>query len=110
MSTTSIINARIIDPASEYDGVGVIVMEDGVIAEKFDSSPRGEIIDARGKIAAPGLIDMRVQSGEPGRESKETLKSSGRAAAAGGVTTMVITPDTKPVIDDAAMVLSLIHI
>lgn len=104
MRLTSIINARIIDPASEYDGEGVIVMEDGVIAEGFDAAPRGEIIDARGMIAAPGLIDMRVQAGEPGRESKETLKSSGRAAAAGGVTTMVITPDTKPVIDDAAMV------
>ena len=104
MSVTSIINARIIDPASGYDGDGVIVMEDGIIAGGFDTAPRGDIIDAGGRIAAPGLIDMRVQAGEPGRESKETLKSSGRAAAAGGVTTMVITPDTKPVIDDAAMV------
>jgi dihydroorotase len=104
MSVTSIINARIIDPASGHDGEGVLVFEGGKIVEGFDASPRGEIIDAGGLIAAPGLIDMRVQAGEPGRESKETLASAGRAAAAGGVTTLVITPDTKPVIDTAALV------
>jgi len=101
---TSIVNARIIDPASEYDGSGVIVFENGKIIDGFDGAPRGEIIDAGGLIAAPGLIDMRVQAGEPGRESKETLATAGRAAAAGGVTTLIITPDTKPAIDDAAMV------
>ena len=101
---TSIINARIIDPASGYDGEGVLVFENGKIVDGFDAAPRGGIIDAQGLIAAPGLIDMRVQAGEPGRESKETLATAGRAAAAGGVTTLVITPDTKPVIDDAAMV------
>ncbi len=100
----SIINARIIDPDSGYDGHGTIVIKDGIIAAIGDAAPEGEIIDAGGLIAAPGLIDMRVQAGEPGRESKETLRSAGRAAAAGGVTTIVITPDTKPVIDDAAMV------
>lgn len=101
----SITNARIIDPASEHDDIGTIVMDGARIAEVgAHAAPRGEIIDARGLIAAPGLIDMRVQAGEPGRESKETLASAGRAAAAGGVTTIVITPDTKPVIDDAAMV------
>lgn len=101
---SSIINARIIDPASEFDSQGTIVSEDGKIIERGDVEPRGDIIDARGLIAAPGLIDMRVQAGEPGRESKETLKTAGRAAAAGGVTTIVITPDTNPVIDTAAMV------
>ncbi len=102
---SSIINARIIDPDSGFDGQGTIVIKDGIIAAiGADISPEGEVIDAGGLIAAPGLIDMRVQAGEPGRESKETLRSAGRAAAAGGVTTMVITPDTKPVIDDAAMV------
>lgn len=101
---TSIINARIIDPASGYDGDGTLVIDNGKIAGGFDASPRGDIIDAGGLIAAPGLIDMRVQAGEPGRESKETLSCAGRAAAAGGVTRIVITPDTKPVIDSAAMV------
>ncbi len=101
---TSIINARIIDPASGFDGAGTLIIEGGHIAQVGDVEPRGDIIDARGLIAAPGLIDMRVQAGEPGRESKETLATAGRAAAAGGVTTIVITPDTKPVIDDAAMV------
>ncbi|WP_371395996.1 dihydroorotase [Fretibacter rubidus] len=101
----SIINARIIDPASDYDGDGVITFENGVITDIGpDVLPRGETIDARGLIAAPGLIDMRVQTGEPGRESKETLATAGRAAAAGGVTSFVVMPDTRPIIDDMALV------
>jgi dihydroorotase len=102
---TSIINARIIDPASGFDDVGTVVFSEGRITKMGgDMTPEGKIIDAEGLIAAPGLIDMRVQAGEPGRENKETLASAGAAAAAGGVTTIVITPSTKPVIDDAAMV------
>ncbi|MGB0906562.1 MAG: dihydroorotase [Maricaulaceae bacterium] len=105
MSVTSIINARIIDPASGYDDGGVIVIENGLIAEiGEDVTARGDIIDARGMICAPGLIDMRVMTGEPGNESKETLATAGKAAAAGGVTTFVVMPGTKPVIDDVALV------
>lgn len=105
MSILSIINARIMDPASGYDGPGTIVIEDGFIADiGVDVDPSGEIIDAHGLTAAPGLIDMRVMTGEPGRESKETLATAGRAAAAGGVTTIVVMPDTKPVIDDVSLV------
>lgn len=101
----SITNARIIDPASDFDGNGTIVFEDGIITAVGPSVlPRGETIDARGLIVAPGLIDMRVMTGEPGRESKETLASAGRAAAAGGVTSIVVQPGTRPVIDDQALV------
>jgi len=83
----SIAGARIIDPASGFDDEGVIVFERGHITEMGKSVlPRGETIDGRGLIASPGLIDMRVMSGEPGRESKETLLTAGRAAAAGGIT------------------------
>lgn len=101
----SIINARIVDPDSGYDGAGTIVFEDGVITAVGASVlPRGETLDARGLIAAPGLIDMRVMTGEPGRESKETLATAGRAAAAGGVTSIVVQPGTRPVIDDLSLV------
>ena len=105
MSTLSIINARIIDPASGYDGDGTLVIEDGVIVEFGpDSIAEGDIIDARGMICAPGLIDMRVSTGEPGRENRETIATAARAAAAGGVTSIVIMPETNPVIDDMSLV------
>ncbi len=62
------------------------------------------MIDCRGKLVAPGLIDMRAFVGEPGAEYRETLASASQAAAAGGVTTIVCQPDTSPVIDDPAIV------
>ena len=66
--------------------------------------PEGtEIIDCRGKIVAPGLVDMRAFVGEPGAEHRETFASASQAAAAGGVTTIVCQPDTAPVIDDPAI-------
>jgi dihydroorotase len=61
-------------------------------------------VDADGKCLAPGLIDIRVKTGEPGAEPKETLKSASLSAAAGGVSTIVIQPDTDPAVDDPAMV------
>ena len=63
-----------------------------------------EVVDCRGKLLLPGVIDMRVFTGEPGSEYRETLASASEAAAAGGVTTMIVMPNTNPVIDDAAMV------
>ncbi|HET6969706.1 MAG TPA: dihydroorotase, partial [Phenylobacterium sp.] len=63
-----------------------------------------EVIDAGGALLIPGLIDIRVKTGEPGAEPKETLKSAAQAAAAGGVTTMVVQPDTHPVMDEPAVV------
>jgi dihydroorotase len=63
-----------------------------------------ETIDAGGLCLAPGVIDIRVKTGEPGAEPKETLKSASLSAAAGGVTTIVVQPDTDPAVDDSAMV------
>jgi dihydroorotase len=63
-----------------------------------------EVQDCQGKLILPGLIDMRVFTGEPGSEYREDLASASEAAAAGGVTTMITMPNTNPVIDDAAMV------
>lgn len=105
MSRTTIINARILDPASRTDTAGAVVVENGVIAAVGQKAkPSGTIIDAAGLALIPGLIDLRVSIGEPGAEHRETLKSAGRAAAAGGVTTMVVMPTTDPVIDDVSLV------
>ena len=104
------VDARLVDPASGYDGPGCLVVEGGMIADIVHGpaierlSPDIETIDCQGAMLAPGLIDIRVRTGEPGAEPKETLKSASRAAAAGGVTSMVLQPDTDPTVDEPAMV------
>ena len=99
-------NARLIDPSSGFDGASQVLIENGIIAEIDENinAPNAQIIDCDGHALCPGLIDMRVSTGEPGAEHVETLKSAGRAAVAGGITTMVIMPDTAHPIDDGAMV------
>jgi dihydroorotase len=105
---TVIYNARIVDPASGLDQKGGVVVENGVIADVgagVSKTTAGDLkIDAKGKVLAPGLIDLRVKTGEPGAENKETLQTASDAAAAGGVTTFVVMPDTDPVIDSVALV------
>lgn len=107
---TAFVGARIVDPASGWDGPGALLVRDGRIADVVHGgdlgtlSPDIEVIDARGAMLAPGLVDLRVKTGEPGSETKETLKSAGLAAAAGGVTSIVLQPDTDPVIDEASVV------
>ncbi len=103
-------NVRLIDPASGYDGPACVVVAEGVIADVRHGpsleapSPDLRLQDAQGLALAPGLIDVRVKTGEPGAEPKETLKSASRAAAAGGVTTLVVQPDTNPAIDEPSVV------
>ena len=104
------VNARLVDPESGYDGPGCLLARDGVIAEvrrspTFDSRPaEARLIDCEGAALAPGLIDLRVKTGEPGGAAAETLKSAAEAAAAGGVTTLVLQPDTDPPVDEPALV------
>jgi dihydroorotase len=104
----AIYNARVLDPASGRDETGGILIENGVIADVGAAIAKTTVadvkIDAKGKAVAPGLIDLRVKTGEPGAENKETLETAGEAAAAGGVTTLVVMPDTDPVIDTVALV------
>src|SRR6476469_1346605 len=103
-------NARIVDPSRDLDFPGDLLIADGVIREAkrgigAAGVPEGtEIVECRGKIAAPGLIDMRAFVGEPGAEHRETFASATQAAAAGGVTTIVCQPDTEPAIDDPTIV------
>jgi dihydroorotase len=103
---TLITNAKLIDPAKSKVEDGAILFDEKIRdVGSVASAPEGaEIIDAGGHHVAPGLIDMRVNIGEPGAEHKETFKSAGRAAAAGGVTTLVMMPNTVPVIDDQSLV------
>ncbi|MFC0011759.1 dihydroorotase [Devosia nitrariae] len=96
------------------DQSGSVLVEGGRIADlDFADAPGipggAEVIDAKGLVLAPGLIDMRVFVGEPGKEYRETLASAGEAAAAGGVTSFVMMPDTTPVVDDGALVDFLIR-
>ncbi len=104
------INARLVDPETRYDGPGALVVQGGVIADVVKKPSLGKlsddirVVDCNGAMLAPGLVDIRVKTGEPGAEQKETLKSACRAAAAGGVTSIVIQPDTEPAVDDPATV------
>lgn len=106
--TLVLLNARLIDPATDYDGPGAVWIEGARIADvAFGAAiapPEGaEVVDCQGRALAPGIVDIGVSVGEPGARHRESLRSAGRAAAAGGVTTMVVTPDTTPAIDDPAI-------
>ncbi len=108
-NASALINARLIDPSSERDEAGGLLIENGIIADlgvhlRRNAPDGAAIIDCGGKILCPGLIDMQVFTGEPGHEHRETLATASRAAAAGGITTMVCMPNTEPVIDDVALV------
>ena len=103
----AITNTRLFDPASNLDEIGNILFnEEGIIACGKDIPLPQDVttIDGTGLVTAPGLVDMQVFIGEPGGEYRETLATASQAAAAGGVTTMIMMPDTQPVIDDAALV------
>jgi dihydroorotase len=101
---------RLIDPASGLDAKGGLLIDNGRIADVGprlfnDAEPTDpEVIDARGLVLTPGLIDARVFTGEPGSEHRESLESASAAAAAGGVTSMVVMPNTDPVIDEPSLV------
>ena len=103
-------NGRILDPSHNLDIEGDLLIADGVIREaKRGIGAAGvpestEIIDCKGNLIAPGLIDIRAFVGEPGAEYRETIASASQAAAAGGVTTIACQPETSPVIDDPALV------
>ena len=105
---TAYVNVRLLDPASGLDAPGALLAEDGRISDLgprlfADGVPEGiQTVDCAGACLAPGLVDMRVHIREPGEEQKETMGSAGRAAAAGGVTSVVALPNTDPVIDDVA--------
>ncbi|MCQ0971311.1 dihydroorotase [Paracoccus sp. TK19116] len=93
-------NARLIDPEGLSDEPGSLTVENGRIAALGTDAPEGAtVIDCNGRALAPGIVDWGVKIGEPGERHKESFRSAGLAAAAGGVTTMIVRPDTVPPID-----------
>jgi dihydroorotase len=100
--------ARLLDPAGGLDTTGDLLVEGERIAaiggNLSDPAPDTETVMAQGLCLMPGLVDMRVQLREPGAEHLESIESGGRAAAAGGVTTMVALPNTDPPVDDVSVV------
>ena len=106
-------NARLIDPSQNLDASGQLAITDGVISAvdtgpaDSNSAKADKVIDCRGACIAPGLIDMRVQTADPGSEHLEDLATLLAAAAAGGITGLGCLPNTQPVIDNAAMIDSL---
>ena len=101
MTQTLFTNARLIDPEAGTDAPGWLLIDKGVIAARgTDAPPQAEVVmDCSGHCLAPGIVDIGVKVCEPGERHKESYRSAGLAAAAGGVTTMVTRPDTSPAID-----------
>ena len=101
-------NVRIIDPSQKMDEIGNIVIDEKgkikSIGKKSTTSKSAEKIDLKGLIAIPGLVDMKAFVGEPGFEYKENFRTLSQAALAGGVTSIVTMPNTKPIIDNVSMV------
>jgi|TARA_B100001057_G_C22790842_1_gene927541 dihydroorotase len=101
-------NVRIIDPSQKMDEIGNIVIDEKgkikSIGKKSTTSKSVEKIDLKGLVAIPGLVDMKAFVGEPGFEYKENFRTLSQAALAGGVTSIVTMPNTKPIIDNVSMV------
>lgn len=110
MNATVFSRARIVDPSRSIDEIGTVVVQGTKIAAAGkealnQGAPEGAtVVDCTGLTVMPGLVDTRVFIGEPGAEHRETIASASMAAAAGGVTSLVMMPDTHPVIDDVALV------
>ena len=99
-------NGRVIDPAHGVDRVTSVFIADGKIAA-LDAAPAGfkaeRTIDASGKLVIPGLVDLAARLREPGFEYRATLESELRAALAGGITSLVLPPDTDPTLDEPGL-------
>ena len=105
-------NGRVIDPANGVDRVANVFISDGKIAA-FDLAPAGfkaeRVIDAKNKLVIPGLVDLAARLREPGFEYRGTLEAEMRAALAGGITSLVLPPDTDPTLDEPGLVEMLKH-
>ncbi len=110
MTVTVFERARVVDPSRGIDETGTVIVDGDRIAAAGKAAlnqgtPAGAtVVDCAGKAILPGLVDSRVFIGEPGAEHRETIASASLAAAAGGVTSVVMMPDTDPVIDNVALV------
>lgn len=99
--------AHVVDPSQDIDSIFDVLIVDGkidAVRENLTEPAGAEVIKAHGKHVFPGLVDARVYVGEPGGEHRETIASASKSAAAGGVTSFIMMPETNPVIDDVALV------
>jgi dihydroorotase len=103
-------NGHVIDPSQDLDRVTNLLVAEGRIAacDAADDG-RADVLEARGRIVAPGLIDMHVHLREPGFEEDETIASGTAAALAGGFTSIACIPNTDPPIDSQAAVEFILH-
>ena len=105
MAETTFTNVHVVDPEAQKVTFGAVTISQGKIREVFDNKGNqfrgetGSVIDCAGKYLAPGIVDLGVKVCEPGERHKESYRSAGLAAAAGGVTTIITRPDTTPAID-----------
>ncbi len=110
MNEKILINARIVDPSQKLDEIGSIIIDKNgkvkSIGKKITKkdSPNAEVIDIKKNLVIPGIVDMKAFVGEPGFEYKENFRTLSQAALAGGVTSIVTMPNTKPIIDNVSMV------
>lgn len=98
---------RVLDPSQDLDATRDVLLVDGVVAtlgEDIVAPEDAQIIDCRGLLVTPGLIDVHVHLREPGGEHKETIATGARSAAAGGFTAVCAMPNTEPAMDDPAAV------
>ncbi len=100
MRITVFQNVRLIDPETGEIDDGSLTVADGTIMARGAEAPKGAaLVDGHGACLAPGIVDWGVKIGEPGERHRESFRSAGLAAAAGGVTTIIARPDTHPAID-----------
>ena len=111
MKEKVLINCRIIDPSQKMDEKGSVIIDSkgkiraiGKNVKKSEFPSSAEIIDLKNNIVIPGIVDMKAFVGEPGFEYKENFRTLSQAALAGGVTSIVTMPNTKPIIDNVSMV------
>ena len=110
MNEKIIINARIVDPSQKLDEMGSIIIDKNgkikAIGKKVTKKDctNAEVIDVKKNLIIPGIVDMKAFVGEPGFEYKENFRTLSQAALAGGVTSIVTMPNTKPIIDNVSMV------
>jgi len=107
MTSTLIKHARILDPAAGTDAVGCLGFRNGRIDYRGTRAPKAtydEVIEAKGLWLMPGIVDLCARMREPGHTQKATMRSEASAALASGITAICLPPDTKPVIDNTAVV------
>jgi len=100
-------DVRLLDPATGLDQVGGLLVRDGRIADFGPALGRPDgvpVHEGRGAVLCPGLVDMRASLGEPGYEYRETVASAAAAASSSGITTVAALPDSRPALDDPALV------